>query len=450
MDFHGKVTLCASVIAFILRQFFVKNSINPSFVVAAVSGGVDSTALLLALADLREEGFTVQAAHVNHHLRGAESDEDEQAVRELCTRLGVPLDVADGTLDAAAVQARGIEAAAREVRYRRLREVCERTGARFVATAHQKNDQAETVLMRLLHGSGIGGLRGVHEIRDDGVIRPLLEVSRAEIEAFLQQRGVTPRIDRSNEDPRFLRNRVRLFLRDLDATDNLAALATQARGLWPILERAIDDAERTCAEVRDDETRFPSWPDDPWLRAALLQRHIRRLDPAARDFDAQRLAGELESVRRISVTKTLELKRDGDSLVLRRPPAKIAAFELEAAPGQTVVIPEIARTIRLTREARQPASGDRQQFQLPDGADSPVFTIRNRRPSDRFQPLGLAFSKKLKDFLIDRKIPAEVRDRIPLLVWNGEIVWVAGVEISERFKVTSSGEVTYAVWMDPE
>src|SRR5688572_30156447 len=130
-----------------VRQFFVKQNIRPGSVVAAVSGGTDSTALLLALADLRDEGFELAAVHVNHHLRGAESDADETFLRDLCAKLGVPLEVADGTLDPDAIKHRGIEAAAREVRYRRLRE---KAGARLVATAHQKNDQAETVLMRLL------------------------------------------------------------------------------------------------------------------------------------------------------------------------------------------------------------------------------------------------------------------------------------------------------------
>ncbi len=449
MDFHGKATLFPNVVPFILRQFFVKKSINPSFLVAAVSGGVDSTALLIGLADLREDGFTVRAAHVNHHLRGAESDADEEAVRDLCTRLNVPLDVADGSLDEQLVRARGIEAAARAIRYERLHEIRARTNARFIATAHQKNDQAETVLMRLLTGSGIAGLRGVHEIREDGVIRPLLEATRGEIEAFLRERAVTPRIDRSNEDPRFLRNRVRIFLRELDATENLAAIAAQARDLWPVLERAIDDAERACVEVHDDETRFTSWPADPRLRAALLQRHIRRLDPEARDFDAQRIASELDSIRRISVTKTLELRRDGDAYILRKPPAPTPEFEIELDENAPAYIPILETNVYLARHRGQPTTDNRQLFELPDDA-APTFTIRNRRPADRFQPLGLPFSKKLKDFLIDRKIPAEIRDRLPLLVWNGEIVWVAGVEISERFKVTSSGGVTYEVWMEPD
>lgn len=412
-----------------VRQFFVKFGIGPAPIVAAVSGGVDSTALLLALAELRDDGFSLDAAHVNHHLRGADSDDDEQFLRKLCGRLGIELHVADGTLDEAAIRERGIEAAAREVRYARLRELA---GGRLVATAHQKNDQAETVLMRLLTGSGIAGLRGVHPVRDDGFIRPLLEVTREELVDFLRQRGVTPRHDRSNDDPRFLRNRVRALLRELHAVDNLAAVAEQAREQWPLLQRLVDEAEPAA--------RVGRWPRELWLRQALLQKLVGN-----RDLDTRRLAAELDRVQRVTVSKTHELVRRGEELVLRpRPDAGPAPpeFELELTPEAPVYIPELNVTIGVAAGS----TGRGQPFQI-DGP--PRFRVRNRRAGDRFQPLGLTRPKKLKDFLIDRKIPADVRDRIPLLLWNDEIVWIGGVEISERFKVTTPPAGTlYEVWME--
>ena len=419
-----------------IRQFFVKEGIADGRIVVAVSGGADSTALLLSLHDLN---LDLVAAHVNHHLRGADSDADQAFVRDLCARLGIPFRVADGTLPHERVRERGIEAAAREVRYEQLTRIREEEGARYVATAHQKNDQAETVLMRLLTGSGIAGLRGIHPHRGDGFIRPLLGVTRAAIEAYLAEKNIIPRVDRSNEDPRFLRNRVRAFLRDLDAIDNLARIAEQARAQWPIVEAAIDAAERECVTILPDETRFEQWPGDEWLRGALLQRHVKRLDPHARDFDASRLAGD--EAKRISVTKNLELLRKGGCRILRRRTAPSGDFELTLHPNEDVYIEQIGTTIHL----RQPTTDNRQQIELPQGA-TPTFTVRNRRDGDRFQPLGMAQPKKLKDFLIDRKIDADVRDRLPLLVWNGEIVWIAGVEVSERFKVRGAGGVLCEVW----
>src|SRR5712691_5996617 len=222
----------------------------------AVSGGPDSTALLLAL---QEIGTPIVAAHVNHHLRGPESDADEAFVRELCDRYRVSLRVADGSLDPDAIRHRGIEAAAREVRHARLHAIRGEVDATHIATAHQKNDQAETILMRLMTGGGLAGLRGIHPIREDGIIRPLLEVSRAEIEAFLQERGVVARTDRSNSDPRFLRNRVRALLTQFDANviDNLAAIAAQAREQWTILEEIVDRFD--TGKTTRDETKFKTF-----------------------------------------------------------------------------------------------------------------------------------------------------------------------------------------------
>lgn len=415
----------------IVREFLESHGIAPREIILAVSGGIDSTALLLLLKD---EG--VRAAHINHRLRGNESDEDQRFVEQLCVRFDIPLDIADGTLDDQAVKTRGIEAAAREVRYARLKEIRAKHNARYVATAHQKNDQAETVLMRLLTGSGINGLRGIHPIRDDGFIRPLLDLTRAELEAVLREHGITAREDRSNQDARFLRNRVRIFLRDINATDNLAKVAEQAREQWPILKRAIDEAERDCCVIEESQTRFTKMPHDAWLKGALLQRHIRRLDPHARDFDARRID---TTAKRVSVTKTIEWLNG----VLKRKEERttFAAIEFE----HEAFIEELNATIHVNR---QPPTASRQPFQLPPDAE-PRFTVRPRKPGDRFHPLGAPHPKKLKDFLIDRKIPRDSRDRLPLLVWNGEIVWIAGVEISERFKVTDPAHgILYQVWLE--
>lgn len=443
-----------------VRKFFVKHGIEPCPILAAVSGGTDSTALLLALDAIRGEGFKVTAAHVNHHLRGAESDSDEGFVRTLCEELGIPLHVCDGTLDPERVRAAGIEAAAREIRYRRLQEIRSRCGAAWIATAHQKDDQAETVVIRLLTGSGVRGLRGIHPLREDGVIRPLLEVNRKELESFVVSHGVTPREDLSNLDPRFLRNRVRTLVRETGATDALAAAATQAQSVWPLLERAIDEADRLHVESFPAEARFRSWPDDPWLRQALLHRHVRRLDPGSREVgarDLERLAGELPQIARTSVTGRLDLLAEDGQLVLRRLPSRREEpapldFDIRLSVGEPAFVPVAGLTIHLARVSDgAPVSGSgRQRIQLPPG-DEGEFRVRNRRSGDRFQPLGLAQPKKLKDFLIDRKIDAALRDRLPLLVWNGEIVWVAGVEVAERFKVhgpPASEVARYEVWME--
>jgi tRNA(Ile)-lysidine synthase len=420
-------------------RFLEANGIRGPLLVA-VSGGPDSTALLLAL---REIGAPMFAAHINHHLRGADSDADEQFVRGLCASHGIALSVAEGSVDADAIRRHGLEAAARDIRHARLQEIRRNVGASHIATAHQKNDQAETVLMRLMTGGGLAGLRGIHPVRADGVIRPLLEVSRTEVEEFLRERGIVPRTDHSNADPRFLRNRIRALLAQFDPSviDSLAAVAAQAREQWILLERLVDQVDSSTPTA--GETRFKAFPPEPWLRRALLHRHIRRLEPASRDVssaDLDRLATELDSVKRVSVTRSLELLRRKDEWILRRKPEPVDEFEIELRAGDAAYIPQIGATLRITRtttDNRQPTT---QRFQLPRNSEG-RFTIRNRREGDRFQPLGMRREKKLKDFLIDRKIPSEFRDRIPLLLWGGKIVLLAGVEISEVFKVSDGGEL---------
>jgi tRNA(Ile)-lysidine synthase len=454
----------------IVASFFSDHAIDPCRLVVAVSGGFDSTALLLVMSEL--PGFEIVCAHVNHRLRSDESDGDEGYVRAICERLKVKLIVEDGTLDPERVKEGGIEAAAREVRIAKLKAIRDQEKAQYIATAHQKNDQAETVLMRLFTGSGLAGLRGIHAIRDDGIIRPLLGATRAEIEAFLRERGETPRTDRMNADPRFLRVRVRKTLSEYEpwVLENLADLAERAQERWPDVKRAIDDAEDVDATV--DETRFRTLPEDPWLRRALLHRHIHRLDPEARDVsrsDLERIEEHLDTLQRLTVTKNLELVRSSggadalvrprgeaaltrgradegvrpSDVVLRRLTRKAAPFEYELAAGERITIGDIGVTVAVVAAVTyQPAHPPTQFFMLPKGAD-PRFVVRNRRDGDRFHPLGAPGSKKLKNFLIDRKVPVEGRDWLPLLVWNGEIVWVAGVEISERFKVRDGGGDLY-------
>jgi tRNA(Ile)-lysidine synthase len=410
------------VIADRLRHFWRDYALQRSTTLVALSGGVDSTALLLAM--IESEMAPVVAGHVNHHLRGDESDDDERFVRDLCRRLDVPLHVADGTLEAELVREVGVEGAARETRFARLEEMRVAAGASYIATAHQRNDQAETVLMRLMGGGGIAAMQGIRPLRAN-IIRPLLGATRAELDDFLRERGIEPRADSSNADPRFLRNRIRALLRELGpaAVDNLAALADQVRAQWPAIERGIHAVDDSI--INADETRFRSLPDDPWLRQAVLHRHIRRLDPRARDVsksDLQRLATEVERVKRISVTKNLEIVRRGKEIVLRRRLEAGVTFEQEIALGETAH----GVSVRSATGNQQPAT----LFQLPRGAQ-PRFTVRNRRRGDRVSP-----HKKLKELLIDRKIDVDSRDTIPLLLWNDRIVWVPGVGVTEAFRVT--------------
>jgi tRNA(Ile)-lysidine synthase len=445
-----------------IDDFLAGQRIGPSHLLVACSGGIDSTALLVALGDLRERGFRVTCAHVNHHLRGEESDEDEDFLKRLCAELHVPLAIADGTCEPQAIRHRGLESAAREVRQEALKKLGARVGADFIVTAHQLNDQAETVLMRLVTGSGIERLRGIAPRTDDGFLRPLLSLSRTEIEAFLAERGLSGRRDSSNADRRFLRNRMRHELLPMLEACNprimqtLAETAEQTGAVIELLEPLIDAARQRAIRRSPDEAAFrvDAMPENRWLRNALLHREIRRLDPAAREIsaaDLRRLSDALATTTRISVTKELELVSRGAERILRRRLPVSQPFESPIEVGNTVQIPGQAIRVSLVRaqDAASGARGDptRQLFQLPPGSDHGSFSVRNRRPGDRFRPLGLREEKKLNRFLIDRKIPKDDRERLPLLLWNGRIVWVAGVAVSDEFKVTDlPGDIYEVSW----
>jgi tRNA(Ile)-lysidine synthase len=428
-----------------ITRFLADQRIGDERILVAVSGGADSTALLLAL---HEIGRDLVAGHVNHHLRGSESDADEQFVRELCATRGIALFVADGSLPPELVRRVGVEAAARHVRYARLHELRAQAAATYIATAHQQNDQAETVLMRRRTGGGLAAQRGILPRREDGVIRPLLAVKRLAVDSFLGDRGITPRVDASNADRRFVRNAIRKTL-DADDIARLAAEAADAQARWNEQQRrvdAVDDAHATATA-----TLFRTLPDDEDLRRALLVRHIRRLDPDARNYTRRRIAQLAATCApRVRVTKHLELLHQRGATILRRIHRRARPFEATLTPNVPLRIDAIGATITLKTIADAGiGTRERQRFQLPLDGDA-TFVVRNRRPGDRFQPLGMTRDKKLKDFLIDRKIAAESRDHIPLILWNGAIIVVAGVEVSEGVRITAAAGERYEVTVEHE
>jgi tRNA(Ile)-lysidine synthase len=279
----------------------------------AVSGGPDSVALLHALTLLREEqGWQVQAGHVNHQLRGEESDGDEVFVREFCKVLQVPLHLIRLDVREATTEVTNLEARARQKRYAWLREIAEQHGLAWIATGHQREDQAETVLHHLLRGTGLRGLRGIAALRPWGertfLVRPFLTVSRQQILAYLVHHGLAFRQDRTNADTNLMRNRLRHELLPLlrerfhpEATDHLAQVAEQAVqwqdyissqaavllqqvekprvGTLLVLERAVL-AQAPPLLVR--EAFHLLWEREGWPCGEMSQAHWQRVIEVAR------------------------------------------------------------------------------------------------------------------------------------------------------------------------
>jgi tRNA(Ile)-lysidine synthase len=424
----------------------------PARLIVAVSGGPDSTALVHALANLPGRRPALVAVHVNHRLRGDASVRDAEWLADFCNGLGVPLDVMEGSPDADDVRHAGLEAAARSVRYRLLAAARSRHAADYIATAHTRSDQAETLLLRFVTGRGTWRLSGILPRAHDAIIRPMLRVPRSEVERYLREHGIEARHDESNDDSRFLRNRIRHELLPMVARWNprIEELLADTASLELDRAEALDELMipvRTdlVSESPGSATITVRHGTSPHILRSLALEQIRRLDPATREVDASTLVAIVEASPGTTrtISPGLEARRDEEEIEIRAIGKELPSrpYACPIRPGDTVIIPEAGFALSLLEAPAGDllVSGDRmrQVIQIPPGSRG-CFEIRSRRPGDRFRPLGMDRDKNLADFLIDRRIPTDERDRLPLLVCNDLIAWVAGVEVSDAFKVSHS------------
>ena len=434
----------------------------------AVSGGPDSVALLRVLVLLTEEySLRLTTAHLNHGLREGEADEEEAFVRRLSDGMGIPCVCRKTDIRALAGQRRrSLEETGREERYRFLQETASKCGAVKIAVGHHRDDQAETVLLHLLRGSGPEGLRGILPVRDGRIIRPLLDVGRSDILAFLRCEGLTYRSDSSNESSLFLRNRIRNeLIPGLVANYNpqLIGGLCQTAG---IIRREDDYLRGVVREIirrwgiepGRDEVVLPV-ADFLLLHEAIQGRIIKRLLEGMSPWRngigyrhieavlslARRSAGQHASLDlpfRIRVERkegNLRIGKDGEGGASKRARIHPPRFECRVEIPATIHLEEMDRTIRL-EWIEKPSI--REMKERPEIAFMdyeciiPPLRLRNMRPGDRIAPLGTGGTKKLKDYFVDRKIAAPRRGEIPLLVDAGSIIWIAGERISERVRVT--------------
>ena len=408
-------------------------------VLVACSGGADSVALLSLLKELEAElDLTVRAAHVNHHLRASESDADEAYVREMCAGLGVPLDCLN--LDLGRARERGnLEDAARRERYDLLAGVAASLRA-VVATGHTLNDQAETFLMKLFRGAGPGGLSGIAIRRTHPdpvnalpvrVVRPLLRADRREILAYLEERRLGYRIDRSNLDTRFDRNWVRHELIPL-LEQRLNPRVIQVLGRTAGLFHEIDDFlehetwQRLGSPLAGErELRLPieALKDLPEpLRKSAVRIAYLRVQGKLTDLTQQHVAATLgllegTSGRRIDLPGEIVVQREFDLLRVGPPPENLQFSYRVDWPGE-IVIPEVGKKV-VIRTSPEDRPG---WLVLPEGP----LIVRNRRPGDRYKAAPRTRERALKKILIERRIPVSLRNRLLVFECGDRIVWVEG------------------------
>ena len=442
-------------------------------VLVAVSGGSDSVALLHLLCELAPVlAFEVAGlAHLNHQLRGAESDDDERWCRELAGGLDLPIAVERADIGALARAHRvSVEVAARRARYRFLDLAAARVNADTVATGHTRDDQAETFLLRLLRGAGATGLAAIPP-RRGMFVRPILGVRRAELRAYLADRGVTFRDDSTNADTRILRNWIRHELIPLlgdrltsDVVEVFAREATLMRDDATLLSAVADEAARRI--LRDDRTGRVTIPTaelaalPPALARRVIRRALLQTSPAfqgATHVDRVLEMALAEAEHRRTDLPGVRVERIPDGVVLQkrvgRGVRRAVEFRYELSVPGRVVIPHAGTALEadispgsggevaLASLLALAANGNGAVALIDATAAADGLWVRSRRPGDAFRPLGMSGRKKLQDLFVDRKVPRDRRDLIPLVVdARDRIVWVAGYGIDDAFRVTDPAQ----------
>ena len=427
-------------------------------VLTGVSGGADSVCLALVLKEL---GFDVAVAHVNHGLRGAESDTDEEFTKELAGTLGVPFFATKVALSGPAPAASALwlsrrplpggeanlEAAGREARRQFFIETARRRGYTKIALAHTRNDRVETFLMNLLRGAGSEGLVSMAPVSGN-TIRPLIETGRNEVEAYLTENNQSWRTDSSNFDLGFARNRLRhAVIPELESRFNPSLIQTLARTV-EILEaedawmRAVADqwlSEHGRKEENDFLIPAAELKSAP---AGLVRRILRTVLRLAGSGLRDVSFGHIEAVRAlleegksgkfVQIPGGLQAAREFGRLVFRQAPAAWADYTYELKIPGEVYIPEVGKVFRaeiVEIEANQ-ALGQRV---FVDGESiGPYVTIRNWKPGDYYRPVGLP-AGKLKKLFQRARIPRGHRMRWPVIVADSTIVWVASFPVSREF-----------------
>lgn len=463
-------------------RFIQQNHLIPSRkrVLVAVSGGPDSVCLLHILLQLRKElDISLYIAHLNHGLRGEESDMDARYVLDLAQKLDVPVKVEKGNITGYQDEHHlSLEEAAREVRYGFLAQAAETVGADLVAVGHTLNDQVETILLHLIRGTGTRGLRGLQasqvlkfDSRKLLVIRPLLEIRREDTEEYCKRFDLQPCLDSSNLSLSMLRNRIRHELLPLlknynpgisesilrtgwIAQDDLAFLESESLLAW---DKIVAKEKNTFIFEKKSFKGLPTA-----LQRQLLRMAIDNLLGTLKDIETRHIEEILQVLskpagRQISLPEGLVFSIEYDRFLLSLNTQELNPFPvLEGSyeiklPGATHIP---GWTIKTSIQAPKKSPADlkykkRDSFFASFDKDcaGDKIILRCRRKGDSFQPLGMTHLKKVGEFMLDSRIPRSWRDSIPVFCNTEQIIWIAGYRIDERVKVTPDSKQVINIQM---
>jgi tRNA(Ile)-lysidine synthase len=448
-----------------LQAFLVRNDLLQSGqkLVIAVSGGMDSMVMCHALRTLAPAwSWTLAAVHFNHHLRGTESTGDEEFVRQQCMLWGIPLYLGGQEVALWSRQeGHSLESGARILRYRFLLEVLNKLGFDRLVTGHNADDQVETVLGHMLRGSGVTGLCGIPEQRG-AVVRPLLFADRKTIAQYAREHEIPFREDSSNRDQRFRRNRLRhQLIPELEIHYNnrvRQGIRRLAENMVEVEAFLVDQAEKALSECQRQQSadkiildleRF--LPYFKVLKKYILRLCVRRLGYDDRILNHVMFSTILSGLERRPSSWQLHLQRDL-YLWIRSDAMEVGK---RFVPVQEILLPQPEKEYVLWEDWRLIISSDtvaltsicHNQDPFCVWVDGSVLhwplRVKSICPGDRFYPLHMQGSKSVADFFIDNKVPQSERQRIPLL-WSGDrLVWVGGLRLDDRFKVTPLTTAVY-------
>ena len=424
-------------------------------IVVGVSGGPDSTTLLHLLFRLKSlYNLHLWGAYLDHQLREKEVEEEIAWVRRLTSKLKIPVIISSFNVPLLMKEEKlSLEEAARIARYKFLNEVAHKLKANIIAVGHTASDQIETLLLHLLRGSGMQGFCGIPP-RRERIIRPLIEVFREEIIEYCREYGLRFCVDSSNKETMFLRNKIRLqlipYLCQYNPQIKKSILKTIEilREENEYLEKETERIFKSLIEEENEEEivlndeEFSSYPVA--LQRRIIRKAIFQVKGNLRKIQFSHIDSFLKlekekGCKRISLPENLLLQRDYGKLSVRKKKDKEAGLSSRklTIPGE-IDLPEIGLKLRTEIIYRRPSSfpeGGEEVYLDLDKLKGPLV-LRRRLKGDRFRPLGMNGSKKIKDFFIDLKIPREKRDKIPLLVNGERIVWVVGYCLDDHFKIT--------------
>ncbi|OIP33975.1 MAG: tRNA lysidine(34) synthetase TilS [Deltaproteobacteria bacterium CG2_30_43_15] len=426
-------------------------------VVVGVSGGPDSVFLLHTLKELREDfNLTLIVAHLDHCIRGVESKMECRFVEDMANRLHLPFEAK--SVDVPALkksEGASTQQAARDARYEFFMDTLKKFNAQKVALGHNADDQAETVLMRLIRGAGNKGLCGIPPIRDGIFIRPLIETRRSEIEGFLRENRIESVIDSSNRENVYLRNKVRNNLMPILMKEYNPGIVQNLIHTSEILRKEDEFLEKLVLELfpricvsrgKGSLTLNILYLKD--LEGAMQVRVLRK---AVESFsgDLKRISFKhLESVMKMlsgeGANKSLNLPRGiivekrYTELIIRREIKETLFYYSFSEIPHCVRLKEIGKEVDfkvIPQKKHLNLNVDPNVAFMDYGQIKFPIVMRNFREGDRFQPMGMEGTKKLKDFFIDNKIPKSIRREIPLLLFDNLIAWVMGIRIDNRVMV---------------